>query len=221
MKIDKRFTALWLGFVFAAASLSSERLDAAPGQAIVRGITGQALLSKGGNPSELLAVGSKVSSGDVVKTGVGSALDLYVGENVGTIRLTQDTILRLKTLDVSEDHSNQVTEAQLILEAGTILGQGGKPGFGVTNQVQVSNGVAAIGNGLYRINARGYTVLLDGSLIFAHIASNGEIKAHELKAPPPAYFSPVEGIREAPPALVKEIQKQWKAKLKARAKDAR
>jgi hypothetical protein len=201
----------------ATLALAGE-LHAGSGNAMVRGITGQALVSKGDAPAQPLVLGSLVQAGSVIKTGVRSAVDLYLGDNVGILRLTQGTVLRLDKLDVSETNRTHATEIQLHLEAGTILGDGARSGFSVTNQVKVSNGVGAIGTGLYRINSDGYVVLLDGSFIFVHVPTGSDLKAHDLKAPPPVYFSPVEGVRPAPASLINEIQNQWKARLRSEIK---
>ena len=207
---------LWMPFVIAASLISSlalPELHAADGQAVVRGLTGQAVLAVGDAAAEPLPVGATVSAGTVIKSGARSAVDLFLGENVGTVRLAQNTSLRLDKLTVTETNSSRVTEVQLTLNWGTILGTGNRAGYSTTYQVKVSTGVGAIGSGLYRLDSRGYLVLLEGSSIFAHVPSGGEPKAHELKAPPPVYFSPVEGIRRAPRALVKEVENQWRAKL--------
>jgi hypothetical protein len=46
------------------------------------------------------------------------------------------------------------------------------------------------------------------------IPPSGEPLPFELKAPPPVYFSPVEGVRHAPDQLVREVQFQTKGKLR-------
>jgi hypothetical protein len=215
------FLAHLLMTVALVVAAQVETLHAASGQALVRSMTGQAVLVIGDAPAEPLPVGASVPAGAVIKTGVRSAVDLFLGENVGTVRLTQNTIFHLDKLSVSETDSSKVTEIQLTLDNGTVVGSGSRAGYGTTYQIKVSNGVAAVGRGLYRIDARGYVVLLEGSLIFAHVPVNGEPQAHELKAPPPVYFSPVEGIRRAPPKLTKEVEDQWKAKLSTTLKRQR
>jgi hypothetical protein len=52
-------------------------------------------------------------------------------------------------------------------------------------------------------------VLLDGTLIFVHVPQGGNPTPYTLVAPPPVYFSPLEGVKPAPDDLVKEVQNQF------------
>ena len=67
--------------------------------------------------------------------------------------------------------------------------------------------------GQYRIDSHGYLVLLDGKAAYVHVPPSGEPVSHKLQAPPATYFSPVEGVRPAPAALVKEVANQNRSKL--------
>ncbi|HXG47560.1 MAG TPA: hypothetical protein VNO52_08045 [Methylomirabilota bacterium] len=200
--------------------LSPAPAAAAPGAAVVRGLTGQAVLVQGSEAAEPLPAGGTIPVGATIKTGPKSAVDVFLGGNVGTIRLTQNSVLTLSRLELSETVTGQVQEVQLTLAAGQFVGQGNQSGFGTTYQVKISNGVVAVGSGTFRIHAEGYLVLLSDALIFAHAQDNGEVKVHELKAPPPVYFSPLEGVRPAPKTLVEEVNGQWKARLRARKPEA-
>jgi hypothetical protein len=52
-------------------------------------------------------------------------------------------------------------------------------------------------------------VLLDGTLIFVHVPQGGNPTPYTLVAPPPVYFSPLEGVKPAPDDLIKEVQNQF------------
>ena len=45
-------------------------------------------------------------------------------------------------------------------------------------------------------------VLLEGTLVFIHAKPNGQVTTHTLKAPPAVSFTPEEGVKDAPPAVV-------------------
>lgn len=205
---------------FVHLCLSPAPVAAAPGAAVVRGLTGQAVLVRGGEAAEPLPAGGTIPVGATIRTGPKSAVDVFLGGNVGTIRLTQNSALTLSRLELSEAVPGQVQEVQLTLTAGQFLGQGNQLGFGTTYQVKIFNGVVAVGAGTFRIHADGYLVLLSDALIFAQAQETGEVKVHELKAPPAVYFSPTEGIRPAPRALIEEVNGQWKARLRARKPEA-
>jgi hypothetical protein len=48
-------------------------------------------------------------------------------------------------------------------------------------------------------------VLLDGRLVFVHTAPGAEPKAYVMTAPPPVYFSPVDGVKNAPADLIRDV----------------
>jgi hypothetical protein len=83
----------------------------------------------------------------------------------------------------------------------------------------VANGVVGIGDGQYRLDAHGYLVVITGRTVFAHVPAAGEPVAYAVTGFPASYFSPAEGVRPAPPELVKEVAKQHKARLRKRARD--
>jgi hypothetical protein len=76
------------------------------------------------------------------------------------------------------------------------------------------NGIIGVVHGKYRIDSRSYLVVLKGALIYGYAPPGGEVKPFTMKAPPPVYFSPVEGVRPAPMALQREVELQTKGKLR-------
>ena len=69
-------------------------------------------------------------------------------------------------------------------------------------EIKVPNGVAGIRGTRGRANSNSYIVLLDGTLIFVHVPPGGQPVPYTLVAPPPVYFSPLEGIKPAPQDLI-------------------
>ena len=85
MKINQFFTAAVSTLLLLAGLIAAQ---AQSGQAEVQGILGVATYSVGGGAALPLRKGVAIPAGALVKTGRGSALDLYFGPEVGTIRLT-------------------------------------------------------------------------------------------------------------------------------------
>jgi len=206
-----------LGPVFAALALASH-LHAQPqsGQAEVRGIMGGVMFSTAGDAAAPLRVGMVLNPGSVIKTSGGSAVDLYLGEGAGTVRMTANSTLAIDKLVRSSAGPGAVEEVQLYLPEGTLLGFGNKMSDLTKYQVKVANGIAGIHSAGFRINSQGFVVVIEGELAFAYVPSEGKAVPLKLHAPPAVYFSPVEGVVQAPRALVSEVANQSKGKLRAR-----
>ncbi len=183
------------------------------GRAQVTAVMGSATFSAPGGAPMRLREGTILQEGYVVQTAHGSALDLALGGDSGTLRLTQNTTLSLDRLAVSD--SDFQVEIQLTLSEGTVVGFGNDLGLTSKYQIKISNGIVAVGARQFRINAKGFLVDLDGTLIFAHVGMDGNLTSHTLRAPPPVYFSPIEGIRPVPEKLLREVVNQAKPKLPA------
>ncbi len=207
-----------LGLTKMAAGLVLAGLLAGQGTAMgatraeVRGQLGQAQCSHGGGPFQPVAKGMGFAAGDVIQTATGAAIDLDFGGAVGIVRLTESTTLVIERWTAGEAG----TELELFVRDGEVLGKVSRAAVGSRFKVKLNSGIGAIVEGQYRVSANGYVVLLDGKAAFVHVPASGEPQAHSLDAPPAVYFSPAEGVRPAPAALVKEVSGQWRAKLPRR-----
>ena len=188
--------------VFAQTAASSAKVSAIMGGALS--------VAPGGSPVPL-HLGDVLPEGSLIKTGVGSAVDLSLGKTGGGVRLTANSFLALTKLALQE--TNTAREIQLDLREGTMLGNVGNWPRGDQYQIKISNGILGIGGGQFRVDTRGYIVQLTGTSVFAYVPASGEPVAYTLTAPPPVYFSPLEGVKVAPPALAREIQGQAAARL--------
>ena len=168
-------------------------------------------LNVGKNNSSTVYSGALTGSGSLIKTGVGSAVDLSLGQTGGGVRLTANSLLALTKLALQA--TNSAREIQLDLREGTMLGNVGNWPRGDQYQIKISNGILGIGGGQFRVDTRGYIVQLTGASVFAYVPASGEPVAYTLTAPPPVYFSPLEGVKAAPPALAREVQGQAAARL--------
>jgi hypothetical protein len=203
MKTNQFFIATVCAFVIFIGLIEAQ---AQSGRAEVQGILGVATYSVGGGAPFPLRKGAAIPAGSVVKTGRESALDLYLGPDAGTIRLTQNSILSLEKLDRSQ--------TRLALQEGSMVGWGAKIPTTSEFQVKLPNGIVGIVEGRYRLDARSYLVLLNGTMVYAFISSQGEATPYTMKAPPAVYFSPAEGVKPAPPQLQREVDLQSKGKLR-------
>ena len=204
--LSRSFFLLFLGL--AATGPSSEGADK-PEVVRVTGILGRAKLSREGGAFEPLQAGVMLRPGDVIQTASNSALDLYLGRVIGTLRITESTTLVLEQLSVE----GKQFEVQLALRKGELLGNALSVAAGSRFEVKVSNGIAQVLGGRFRVDASGRVILLDGKALFAHVPPGGEAAVHALTAPPAVFFSAASGVKPAPKALQKEVVNQLKSKL--------
>ena len=181
-------------------------------KAELRGLLGRAQFSRAGGPFQAVVAGATFETGDVIQTAAGSAVALDLGAGVGTVRLTESTTLVIEKWWVAE----HAYELNLFLRDGEMLGRVAHPTSPSRFQVKVNSGLGAIVEGQFRLDAKGYLVLLDGKAKYVQMPSGGEPTAHALNTPPAQYLPPVGGVRAAPAELVKEVNNQLRSKLPKR-----
>jgi hypothetical protein len=180
----------------------------------VVGMVGRVQFSRETGVFAPLLNGTELRPGDVVRTAVASAVDLDLGSGPGIVRLTESSTLTLDKLPTGQTNSaDGGTALEISLGAGELLGQCKASPAGSRFEIKTPLGIAQILHGQFRVQSRGYIVLVDGKLLFAHVPPGGQPSAHTLSAPPACYFTPVAGVRPAPKELVREVKNQWKAKL--------
>jgi len=209
-----RWSSSLFAFVCGLASIAgvSVRGASSPTEALVWGLTGNALYSAGGAPGLPVAAGMSFVPGTVIKTGAGAVVDLFLGDAFGHVRLVENS--RLEILKLHPPTSGDAGQLELDLQAGSLVGTGHQFATPTSYQVKVSNGIAGIGRAAYRVNARGFLVVLEGTGVFAYVPATGEPGAHVVSGPPASYFSPFEGVRASPPALTTEVSEQLRARLR-------
>jgi len=212
---NAKSTALWLlaGFLIAAPVAGA---DLQPGVAKVQAILGLAQFSKAGGAFTPLGPGMVLRPGDLVQTASGSAVDLYLGEIAGTVRLTQSATLMVDKLAAGGTNGASAFDVQLSLRGGELLGLARPVPQGSRFEIKVSNGIAHVMEGRFRMDAGGRVVVLEGKVILAHVPTGGEASAHTLTAPPGVYFAPQEGVQPVSKDLAREIMKQMRPKLPRR-----
>lgn len=204
---------LLLGFFISVPVAGA---DMEPGVAKVKAILGHAQLSKAGGAFIPLGPGMVVRPGDLVQTATDSAVDLYLGEIAGTVRLTEFATLVVDKLTVSGPSGESGIDVQLSLRRGELLGLAKPVPHDSRFEIKVSNGLVHIQEGRFRIDAGGRVVVLEGKVILAHVPSGGEGAAHTLTGPPGVYFNPKDGVQPVSKDLSREITKQMRSKLPRR-----
>ena len=195
--------------LFVVMMLSANlRAQVYPGKAKVKAIKGSASFSLPGEAAKPLKVGTSLTSGSVVKTDSKSSVDLFLGNSAGVVRMTENSTLALDKLTLTDTGADTVVEIQLNVPKGTILGNVNKLSVASRYEIKVPNGIASIRGTQFRASSDGHMVLLQGTLLFAYVPLSGDPVPYTLTGPPAVYFSPVEGVQIAPPALVREVQQQ-------------
>ena len=216
MKLKPKSTGTILGLMLLGASLSLPSLRAQPvtGQVQVRGLIGLVSYSLPGGAPTALRAGMAIPIGAVIKTDSHAGVDLSFSHGAGVVRLLQNSTLSLDKFIASTNRPGASIELQLNLVEGTMAGFEKAASSASHYQVKVAREIAEISGSKYRISAQGYLVMLEGNAVVVFVPPGAEPVPYELKAPAPVYFSPSEGIRPAPPELVREIVLQTKGKLR-------
>lgn len=217
--MNRSFQLAWLmaaltGSVVVLLAPLARAADAPPPPVSMVGVQGEVSWSGADKVLRPAQSGAALPSGAVIRTGPKSAVDIRFGSLIGTLRLTENSSLVLDQVVNLEPGAEPALNVQLTLQRGNLLGNPSGLPATATFEIKVSNGVAAIVQGQFRLNAQGYLVLLNGAAGFVHVPESGEPVPYTLRAPPAVYFSPVSKIQAAPPELVREVAGQTKSKLR-------
>jgi hypothetical protein len=163
-----------------------------------------------------LGQGMVIPIGSIVKTAAGSAVDLSLSHKGGVLRLLKDSTLSLDKFSASDPTPGAVVDVQLHLMEGTMVAFDKKLSNPSRFQIKVTRGIVDMNGSKYRLNAQGFLVLIEGEAVVAYVPPSGDPVPFPVRTPPPAYFSPVEGVRPAPVELVREVVLQTKGQLRGR-----
>lgn len=213
----KQLLCLGLGLLLAGMGpmLLDAQAQETTGRAMVQGMLGSATVTTPDGKISPLKTKMTLPPGSTIKTGPRAAVDLFLGKSAGVVRLTENSVLTLTHFKLMDAGGQTVVELEMNLDQGTLLGRDSKISTASSHyEVKIPTGIAGVNNGTYRINAQGYMVVNEGSVAYVHVDANGEPHPYKLDAPPAVYFSPVEGVKPAPPTLAREVNFQLKSKLK-------
>lgn len=204
MKLTARLlkgSALWVAAVALTTSIQAQTREL---QAVVRTVTGSATYSLGGKSGLPVRAGSRLPAGSIIQTGSGTTVDLFLGRGTGVIRVKENTTLGLSKLTATDSGDEQLTETELTVPRGEILGSVNKLPSGSHYEIKTPDGLAGVRGTRYRISVPGGISVLDGTLVFVK-----DGKANVVKGP--GFFDPASGspVRELTPIELPLLQREF------------
>lgn len=91
------------------------------------------------------------------------------------IRIYENTVLEVDKLTVTQTGADTVTDTELDLKAGKILGTVKKLAPTSKYEVKIPNGVAGIRGTIYKLSANGILEVLTGSVVVAYVGPDGNV----------------------------------------------
>ena len=144
------------------------------GKAVVRAVRGSAQYSAGKKwrplkKEQILKVGDKV------RVDANSQVDIFLAKNGSVVRVTELTTLEIERLTVATDGTNSVTETQLSLPSGRIMGHIYRPVTNSFYRVRIPLGVVQLPGGEFDLTASGRLQLISGSYAATVTLTNGQV----------------------------------------------
>lgn len=185
------------GLTFFATNLSAQSTD--QGIAKVVAIKGDARFKTVATADwQTLKVGMVLKPGAIVQTatGIGNYVDLVLNNSHAVaapeatpsemasytpkaeqdgIRVYENTVLAIDKLAITHTGADDVTDTQLDLKAGKILGTVKKLSAASKYEVKIPNGVAGIRGTIYFLSADGVLSVLSGQVVLAVVGSDGNV----------------------------------------------
>lgn len=208
--IDSRLSKFVLLTALASglALASQAQAQGQAAQAEVTKINGNATYSTAAGAALPLKVGDKIPAGTIIKTGPGAYADLFFGNSAGYVRVLENSTLSVDKFALTDTGADTAVDLQLNLPDGVALGNVNKLSAASKYEVKLPTGIAGIRGTKWRAS-RGTFVLLDGSVIFVCVTTNGNPVAYPMNAPPPVYFQCDKGVLPAPDYLIQEVNGQF------------
>jgi hypothetical protein len=98
------------------------------------------------------------------------------------VRITENTVLGIDRLTITQTGADQVTDTQLDLKAGRIVGMVKKMAPASKYEVRIPNGVAGVRGTIYSLSADGTLSVLSGSVWVSMVGTDGTPVTTEVKA---------------------------------------
>lgn len=97
------------------------------------------------------------------------------------VRVYENTVLGLDKLVVSQTGADKVSETELDLKAGRILGTVKKLSAASKYEIKIPSGVAGVRGTIYTISADGILSVFSGSVVLSYVGADGTPKVQEVK----------------------------------------
>jgi hypothetical protein len=104
------------------------------------------------------------------------------GADQDAIRVYENTVLGLDTITLTQTGADRVTDTQLDLKYGRVMGSVKKLSAASRYEVKIPNGVAGIRGTIYTLTADGVLTVLQGSVILAFVGPDGNPVTQEIGA---------------------------------------
>jgi len=173
-------------------SLNAQTVQERTGQ-VVR-LKGGARFASGAKSGQLIKVGDVIKAGDIVQTAADSYMDILLGEAapaaprvaVGTtityqakteqdiVRVMEDSVLAFDKLTMMSTGADEVTDTQLDLRAGKILGWVKKMSAASRYEIKLPNGIAGVRRTVYSMSAVGLVEVFSGSVVISWTGPDGK-----------------------------------------------
>ena len=154
-------------------------------------------------------LGGGVSGGGGAGGGAGGGGGSAGGLRSNVVRIMENSYLGVDKLLVEKTGADAVSETQLDLRAGQILGSVKKLSGSSKYEIKIPNGVAGIRGTTYIISSSGVVDVLSGSVVIAIVAPDGTVTTRVVTAG--NRFDPANGkVEPIPPALLAKLQEEYK-----------
>ena len=131
------------------------------------------VLGDGNAPLPSSPVTRPVGSANAVPPNAGGGGGAKADQNV--VRLFENTVLGVDKVTNMNTGADAVTETQLDLKAGHILGTVKKMSANSKYEIKLPKGVAGIRGTWYDLTADGLLKVMDGSVVLAHVKDDGTV----------------------------------------------
>jgi hypothetical protein len=208
MKIMSLFARkLFVGAVaLAAVVMTSQALADTPPQVVtVVRVKGMARVSSDSKTWHPVKRGDVLNPGCVIQTGPKSLVDIQLGERdaataagstsptstlyspeqtkANIVRIFENSALGVDKLAVDKTGAgDEISDTQLDLKAGQILGNVKKLSSASKYEVKIPNGVAGIRGTVYLISSSGVVNVLTGSVVIAIVGPDGTVTTRVVNA---------------------------------------
>ena len=187
------------------------------GTAKVTAVKGAARYTTDNRTWQPVKVGLAIKSGSVIQTAKDSHVDIVLGEGDGgalqpaarritfapgaaggageqgnVVRITPNTILAIDKLTMEETGADVVSEIQLDLRAGRIMGNVKKLSAASRYEVKFPTGIAGIRGTTYIIDASGVVSVIVGSVVISYLNNDGVVSTQVVVAG--QQFDPATGL---------------------------
>jgi hypothetical protein len=120
------------------------------------------------------------------------------------IRMQENTVLSVDKLTATDTGAGIVTDTQLDLRAGRILGTVKKLSPGSLYEVKIPSGVAGVRGTIYALSADGTISVLVGQVVVAIVNSDGQVIRREIKTGQ-QYDPRTDTVSDISPAGLREL----------------